>query len=279
MLAFSVLRSVPPYTSFIVHLPPDPEHLPTGQELVEEYLEPLAALPEIRPHVRLGTRVIGLSRRGCDKLRTQGRETAPFVVRVLTPAGEEEIVARAVIDASGTYESPNPLGADGTPARGESGIRDRVFYGIPDVMGAHCSRYAGRRVAVIGSGHSALNTLLNLAELATIEPGTEITWIVRRPPPARVFGGGAADALPARGALGQEARALLERGAVMLVVGRIASVSRPTTALRSWTRPAAPSPWPTSWWRSPDSARTSAHFASCGSISTRSWRPRGRSPR
>jgi hypothetical protein len=208
---------------------PDPEHLPTGQELVGEYLEPLAALPEIRPHVRLGTRVIGVSRRGFDKLRTQGREIAPFVVRVLTPAGEEEILARAVIDASGTYESPNPLGADGTVARGEARIQDRVFYGIPDVLGAQRHRYAGRRVAVVGSGHSALNTLIELAELAVSQPETRITWIVRRQPPARVFGGGAADALPARGALGQQARALLERGAVTLVVGRIASVS-PTAA-------------------------------------------------
>ena len=83
-------------------------------------------------------------------------------------------------------------------------------------------------MAVVGSGHSALNTLLDLAELAAVQPGTRITWIVRRPPAARVFGGGAADALPARGALGQHARALLERGAVTLVVGRLAAVS-PTT--------------------------------------------------
>lgn len=207
---------------------PDPDHLPTGRELVEEYLEPLAALPEILPYLRLSTRVIGVSRQGFDKLRTQGRETAPFVVRVLTPMGEGEIVARAVIDASGTYESPNPLGADGTRARGEARILDRVFYGIPDVLGSQRDRFAGRRVAVVGSGHSALNTLIDLAELAAAQPGTRIIWIVRRPPTARVFGGGAADALPARGALGQDARALLERGAVTLVVGRLATVS-PTT--------------------------------------------------
>jgi hypothetical protein len=106
-----------------------------------------------------------------------------------------------------------------------------VFYGIPDVLGVHSSRYAGRRVAVIGSGHSALNTLLNLAELTAIEPETEITWIVRRPPPARVFGGGAADTLPARGALGQQARQLLDRGAVALVVGRFAAVTRTARGL------------------------------------------------
>jgi hypothetical protein len=105
-------------------------------------------------------------------------------------------------------------------------VPDRVFYGIPDVLGTHRARYAGRRVAVIGSGHSALNTLLDLAELAKAEPATTVTWIVRRPPPARVFGGGAADALPARGALGQQARRLLEGGGVALVVGRVAALKR-----------------------------------------------------
>jgi thioredoxin reductase len=205
---------------------PDPEHLPTGQELVEDYLEPLAQLSEMRPHLRLHTRVLSITRLGHDKLRTSGREHAPFVLRVATPLGEDGLLARAVIDASGTYESPNPLGADGTAARGEATVGDHVFYGIPDVLGSHRSRYAGRRVAVVGSGHSALNTLLELAELAAAEPATQITWIVRRPLSDRVFGGGAADALPARGALGLHARQLLARDAVTLVVGRIAAVSR-----------------------------------------------------
>ena len=206
---------------------PDPDRLPTGGELVAEYLEPLAALAEIQPSLRLGTRVLSVSRRGMDKLRTEGRDAAPFVLRVRTPAGEEqEILARAVIDASGTSGSPNPLGADGTLARGEGAVSDQVLYGIPDALGIHRHRYAGRRVAVVGSGHSALNTLLDLAELAKAEPRTEITWIVRRPLSARVFGGGAADALPARGALGREAHQLLAGGAVALVVGRVAALVR-----------------------------------------------------
>jgi thioredoxin reductase len=182
-------------------------------------------LPEIRPHLRLRARVTSVARRGHDKLRTAGRDEAPFTLRVVTAVGEETILARAVIDASGTYESPNPLGADGTDALGEAGVRDRIFYAIPDILGAQRARYAGRRVAVVGSGHSALNTLLDLARLAAAEPRTRVTWIVRRPPADRVFGGGAADALPARGALGRDARKLLERGSVRLVVGRIASVA------------------------------------------------------
>jgi hypothetical protein len=219
---------------------PAPDHLPTGRELVADYLEPLAALPQIRPRVRLRARVVAVSRRGHDKLRTSGREQAPFVVHLVTPGGEEAILARAVIDASGTYLSPNPLGADGTRARGEAGIGDRVFYGIPDVLGARRDRYAGRRVAVVGSGHSALNTLLDLAELAVAAPGTRITWIVRRPPAARVFGGGAADALPARGALGEQARGLLRRSAVALVVGRIAGVSRTAAGVEVLDEAGAP---------------------------------------
>ncbi len=257
---------------------PDPDHLPTGQELVEDYLEPLAELPEIRPHLRLRTRVVSITRRGHDKLRTSGREQAPFVLRVVTPAGDEAITARAVIDASGTYESPNPLGADGTDAHGEARVRDRVFYGIPDVLGAQRPRYAGRRVAVVGSGHSALNTLIDLAELAVAEPTTRITWIVRRPPSDRVFGGGVADALPARGALGQHARQLLEHGTVRLVVGRIAAVSNAATAWPSSTRPAPPWSSRTRWWRSRDSGRIWAHSASFVWISTPSWRRRGRWP-
>ena len=204
---------------------PDPEHLPTGRELVTEYLEPLAALPRIRPHLRLGTRVVSVSRRGFDKLRSDGRDAAPFVLRTLTPAGEEEeLVARAVIDASGTYGlCRTPSAPTGTPARGEATVRDRVFYGIPAALGAERRRYAGRRVAVVGSGHSALNTLLDLVELT---PAARITWIVRRPLGARVLGGGAADALPARGALGESARRLLDRGRVTLVVGRVHTLAR-----------------------------------------------------
>jgi thioredoxin reductase len=206
---------------------PDPDHLPTGGELVEQYLEPLAALPSIRPHLRLGTRVAGVSRRGFDKLRTDGRDAAPFVLRVVTGAGgEQDVVARAVIDASGTYGTPGPLGADGIPARGEADVQDRVFSAIPGVLGPHRARYAGRRVAVVGSGHSAANTLLDLAELAAAEPKTAITWIIRRPLSARVLGGGHADALPARGALGRQLRELVDRKAVRLVVGRIAAVTR-----------------------------------------------------
>src|SRR5205823_7142956 len=137
-------------------------------------------LPQIAPHVRLGARVTAIARRGHDKMKTPGRESAPFVLRIQRSDGvEEQLFAKAVIDASGTWSSPNPLGADGLPALGEAAATDQIFYGIPDVLGADRERYAGRRVAVVGSGHSAFNALLGLADLARQAPGTEITWVVR----------------------------------------------------------------------------------------------------
>jgi thioredoxin reductase len=193
---------------------------PTGDDLVERYLEPLAATPELAPRIRLGVRVESVSRLGFDKMKTAGRETAPFLVQVRTADGREEaVLARAVIDASGTWRRPNPLGASGVPAAGERALADRIFYGIPDVLGAHRERYAGRRVAVVGSGHSAFNALLDLVALADEAPGTEITWVVRRASLDRVFGGGANDALAARGELGARMRERVESGAVRVVTG------------------------------------------------------------
>lgn len=197
---------------------PDPESFPTGKDFVEDYLAPLAALPLLQPSILLHTRVLSVTRQGFDKMKTPGRENAPFVVRVQTVSGEEEdLLARAVIDASGTYGSPNTLGANGIPALGEHRLRDHIFYGIPDVLGSHREHYAGRRVLVVGSGHSAFNVLLDLATVARQDPTTTIFWVVRRPQALQLFGGGEHDMLPARGELGMRIRDLIEEGRVRLV--------------------------------------------------------------
>jgi thioredoxin reductase len=204
---------------------PDPEGAPTGNDIVESYLEPLAALPQIAPHIRVSTRVTAIARRGHDKMKTAGREDAPFVVRIQCPdGGEEQVFSKAVIDASGTWRMPNPLGADGLPAIGEAAAADRIFYGIPDVLGDDRTRYAGKRVVVVGSGHSAFNALLELATLAVQAPGTEITWVVRRAQVGQLFGGEQNDALPERGRLGTRTRQLVDGGAVRYASLRIAEV-------------------------------------------------------
>ena len=199
---------------------PDPEGYPTGRDLLDQYLVPLAALPEIAPHLRTGSRVLSVTRRGVDKMKTGGREDAPFVLRVRGADGREgALLARAVIDASGTWATPNPLGADGVPALGERALARRIRYGIPDVLGAERARYAGRRVLVVGSGHSAFNALQDLAELARQEPGTAITWAIRRAALGQVFGGGADDELAERGALGRRIRELVEAGTLRVAMG------------------------------------------------------------
>jgi thioredoxin reductase len=201
---------------------PNLERYPTGRALVERYLMPLAAHPAIAPHLRLGQRVVAITREGIDKLSNATREQAPFVLHIERADGGEELVrAGAVIDVSGTYGTPNPLGAGGLPAVGERTAAQQIFYGIPDVRGVHRARYAGRRVLVAGSGHSAFNALLDLAILAEEAPGTAITWVVRRGDEgmARAYGGGEHDALPARGELGQRISALVTRGVVRLVTG------------------------------------------------------------
>ena len=201
---------------------PDPEIYPTGNEIVAAYLQPLSETPALRSRIRLGHRVTGVTRAGFDKMKSDGREMAPFLLTVETADGREELVfAKAVIDASGTAERPNPLGAAGVPAIGERALRDRIFYGIPDVLGAQRARYAGKRVLVVGSGHSAFNALLDLVELADEVPGTEITWAVRRDANRlqNLFGGGINDALPARGELGGRVQRLVQSGRLRMVTG------------------------------------------------------------
>ncbi|MBA1142924.1 NAD(P)/FAD-dependent oxidoreductase [Mesorhizobium neociceri] len=200
---------------------PAPEAFPTAGELVEHYLEPLARLPELAPAIETGARVVGISRWGADKVLSKARGTRPFMLVVETANGTRRDSARAVIDASGTWQMPNPLGAGGIAAEGEGEAENagRIAYGIPDILGRDRALYSGRTTLVAGSGHSAANALLDLARLADAELGTAFIWVTRGTDLVRIYGGGDADALPARGELGADVRELAESGRVSLVTG------------------------------------------------------------
>lgn len=206
---------------------PMAEGLPLAREVVEQVLLPFSRLPAIAAALQLGTRVVALSRAGYDKVKSEGREAAPFVIRAVRDGRGFELHAQAVIDATGTWATPNPLGANGLPAIGEQAAAPRIFYGIPDVLGLHRGRYAGRRTLVVGSGHSAANALLSLAELARAEPGTRLAWSTRSADLKRAFGGGDADALAARGALGSALRGLRDAGTLESTPGLRISEVRP----------------------------------------------------
>jgi cation diffusion facilitator CzcD-associated flavoprotein CzcO len=198
---------------------PEPNGYPTGDEIVERYLEPLAAAPGIAESLHLRARVVSVTRQGVDKLKDDGRDDAPYQLIVDEDGEERRYLARAVIDASGTWTRPNPIGAAGVLAAGERRHADRISYGIPDVLGGTRERYAGRRVLVVGSGHSAFNAILDLVALRDSEPETDIVWAIRGDAPDRKYGGGGDDQLPARGALGATVRELVAEGSVEVVAG------------------------------------------------------------
>ncbi|MGC5168606.1 FAD-dependent oxidoreductase [Luteimicrobium sp. DT211] len=197
---------------------PDPDALPTGADLIEKYLEPLAATPALAPRLRLSTRALAVARDGADKTRSLGRERRGYVVRTRDAAGRvADVRARAVIDASGTFGTSNPLGASGLAAAGEADSAMFVTGALPDVLGSDRARFAGRHTLVVGMGHSAANTLLSLVELAEAEPSTRITWAIRGGSARRLFGGGTDDELPARGLLGTRLESAVDAGRLTLV--------------------------------------------------------------
>ncbi|MEV4612575.1 FAD-dependent oxidoreductase [Kitasatospora sp. NPDC049258] len=206
---------------------PDGATYPTGADWAEKYLQPLADV--LGDTVRYNTTVTGVARAGRDRVVDSGREDQPFTVHLTGADGREErITAAAVIDASGTWSTPSPLGADGLPAIGEKTHAARISYRVPDLKDpAVRARYAGKRTAVVGSGASAFTALATLADLATQERGTHAVWVLRRGITGSTFGGGSADQLPARGALGQAAKAAVESGHATALTGfRTAAVEQ-----------------------------------------------------
>ena len=197
---------------------PDAQVFPSGQNLADEYLTPLARTPAIAARLQLNKRVTAITRAGLGKVRDAARDEAPFEIRVEDEHGREgRVFARAVIDASGTWGTPSPAGASGLPAIGEREAARRIHYGMPDVLGADRERYAGKRVLVVGTGHSAIGTVIDLCALALMAQGTEVLWASRTGDLARAYGGGSADQLPERGALGYHLKQLVAAEAVKVL--------------------------------------------------------------
>ena len=182
---------------------------PTGHDLAEKILEPLAALPEIAPHLRLDTRVLSIGRQGLlkhEEIATPERGRHPFRLLLADGAGREwTATADLVIDATGTWGSPNTLGDAGIPAPGERSLAGEIRRDIPD-LSAEKEGWAGKTVLLAGAGHSAQTAVRALAELAKEAPGTRVIWALRNPEPA--WGTHEGDPLADRAALAAAAAEL-----------------------------------------------------------------------
>ncbi|MCG3418362.1 NAD(P)-binding domain-containing protein [Oceanobacillus jordanicus] len=190
---------------------PNKDKLPTGKELVEEYLQPLSELQVIKDNTQYNAEVISITKDGADKLKSDGRNDRPFVVHFKNGASLNKIKASAIIDASGSWQNPNPPYADGLWL--DSALRELVHTNIPAVQ-QEPEIFKNKHTVVIGAGHSALNSLMNLAELKETYSSTKISWILRRESPISAFGGETQDKLEARGALGTSVRKLVQQGIV-----------------------------------------------------------------
>lgn len=194
--------------------PPDDQGCPTGRDLVEEVLEPVAALPSIAPNLRLGTRVVEVGREGLlksDEIGTGGRADRSFRLLVRLPDGSERVErADVVLDCTGTYHNPNALGAGGIRAPGENAVSEHIIRRIPDLevpeLDGEVPDWGGERILLVGAGHSAQTAARDLAELVDRAPETRVTWVIRSREPT--FGAVEDDPLPARHALVERAAEL-----------------------------------------------------------------------
>lgn len=178
---------------------------PTGHELATQLLDPVARVPALDGHIRLRTRVLAVARSGLLKHEHIGsgtRKAAPFRLLLDGPDGEHTAHADLVLDCTGTYSHPNPLGDGGIPAPGERALDHRIVRTLPDLSGPDAAdRWAGT-VLLVGAGKSAQTAARELAAL----PRTRLEWIVRDPHPG--WGEIPDDSLPGRQQLVGTARAL-----------------------------------------------------------------------
>ncbi|QTD42630.1 FAD-dependent oxidoreductase [Sporosarcina sp. Te-1] len=193
---------------------PQGEKIPTGKELAEDYLLPLSEV--LAPNIYTNHEVISITRDGIDRMKSTNRSSQPFLLYIETPNGLKEMKAKAVIDATGTWGNPNPVMSNGVWLRTEKELASSIDYHIPNIE-ANEELYANKRIAVVGGGHSAINSLLNLVALKEKYPKTSISWILRKNRVEDAFGGGSNDELAARGELGVRISEYVRNGQIQVI--------------------------------------------------------------
>jgi len=167
---------------------PDPDSYPTGFEMVEAYLKPLARTPLLSGRIMEGVSVRSVGREGLRKTDLPGkpeRSCHPFRLLVEKAGRRRVHRSRSVIDASGVYSHPQFMGNGNIAAPGEceahQAAPDHFHRHLVDVNGSQRARFADRRVLLAGGGYSAATTLEALRMLAETAPGTRVYWVNSSP--------------------------------------------------------------------------------------------------
>ncbi len=154
----------------------------TGAEYVATVLEPLAQSDILKDKIILERKVVALARTGFGKMGLPNhplRAERGFRVLAEDRGGNEHVYpAEIVFDASGVFAQGNWSGSAGLPALGERKLNQRIIRHPIDVE-REAARFAGKRIVLIGHGHSAANTIVALARVQQREPKTKIIWAVR----------------------------------------------------------------------------------------------------
>ena len=153
---------------------PEDDQYITGQQWLDSYLLPLADTDLLHSCISTHSRITDVSRTWVNKtdLETEGRRNDPFRV-IIEQAGEQQVItADVVIDTSGVLSSPAPIGAGGIPAIGEEQLTNKIAHHIPSPSEAQSLK--GKKVAVVGAGHSAACALVTL-----VRAGATVTWVTR----------------------------------------------------------------------------------------------------
>lgn len=201
---------------------PDADALLTGAEYVEGVLLPLVNREPLRGRVYTGHAVVAVGRRGLTRTDYAGhplRSERPFRILCENDATFEGDV---VLDASGGLVLPRPMGVGGLPPRGESRLSRTPIRTLGE-LAARTDELRGKRVLLIGDGHSAANAIGVLATLANDAPSTRIVWATRaanRRPCEEVPN----DPLPERKSIVDFANAMAEAPPAFLQVERRAMI-------------------------------------------------------
>jgi thioredoxin reductase len=201
---------------YVRYHPPEDTALLTGRQWRDQYLLPLSQTDLLADHLRTQTSAVSVSKVGYlkqDLPGNEGREEVDFRVLIDAEGEPDELFADIVIDTTGVYSHHNWIGPGGAPAIGERDFRRSITYAIPDFLGEHRLRYAGKHVLLLGNGHSAATSIVMLDQLAVQDPSTRVTWITRRAPDrsGALFTTIADDRLPERAKLSTAANDCLAK--------------------------------------------------------------------